>query len=157
MLRKVLISCLCVMPMMVSAAPIKPKKINASVVYEIPGKSYTEAHEDLVAAIEERGMVISDVSHVKDMLDRTQADLGYQTKVYDTGGETLLFCKSDLSQKMMRDNPHNIALCPYGISIYTLASEPNKVFLSYRQPPKLKVYKPIEKLLDSIIQAVGEM
>jgi hypothetical protein len=90
------------------------------------------------------------------MLDRTQADLGYKTQVYATGGETVMFCKADLSQAMMRDNPHNIDLCPYGISIYTLATEPNKVFLSYRQPVDFPVYKPIHALLDSIIQSVAE-
>lgn len=138
------------------AAPIQPQKISEAMVYTISGKSYQQAREDLNAAIEERGMVISAVSHVKDMLDRTSADLGYKTKVYDTGGETLLFCKADLSQAMMRDNPHNIALCPYGISIYTLPGEANKVFLSYKIPPALKVYQPIHRLLDDIIQSVAE-
>ncbi|MCH9742503.1 MAG: hypothetical protein K0U21_04770 [Proteobacteria bacterium] len=138
------------------AAPIKPQKINEAMVYTISGKSYQQAREDLNAAIEERGMVVSAVSHVKDMLDRTSADLGYKTNVYDTGGETVLFCKADLSQAMMRENPHNIALCPYGISIYTLPGEANKVFLSYKIPPSLKVYQPIHRLLDDIIQSVAE-
>lgn len=138
------------------AEPIKPQKIGEAWVYALTGKNYDQAREDLVAAIEERGMVISDVSHVKDMLDRTNADLGFKDNVYDTGAETLLFCKSDLSQAMMRDNPHNIAFCPYSISIYTLASEKGKVFLSYKNPPKLVVYKPIHQLLNSIIQSAAQ-
>lgn len=138
------------------AAPIVPKQINEAMVYEVVGKTYAQAREDLTAAIEERGMVISAVSHVKDMLDRTSSDLGYQDQVYDTGGETVLFCKADLSQNMMRDNVHNIALCPYGISIYSLKSTPNRVFLSYRVPPKLAVYQPIAQLLDDIIQSTAE-
>lgn len=138
------------------SAPIKPQKISEAMVYTLPGKTYEQVREDLTAAIEERGMVISAVSHVKDMIDRTSADLGYKQGIYATGGETVLFCKADLSQAMMRDNVHNIALCPYGISVYTLAAEPNKVFVSYRIPPKLKVYQPIHRLLDDIVQSVAE-
>jgi len=144
------------LPLTSMAAPMKPQKIGDAWVYSVSGKTYEQARDDLAAAIEERGMVISAVSHVKDMLDRTNTDLGYTDNVYDTGGETLLFCKADFSQKMMRDNPHNISFCPYGISIYTLKSEPNKVFLSYKKPPKLESYKPIRQLLDSIIQSVRE-
>jgi uncharacterized protein (DUF302 family) len=138
------------------AAPLVPQHIGEAWVYVISGKTYEQAREDLGAAIEERGMVISGVSHVKDMLDRTNADLGYQNAVFDTGAETVLFCKSDLSQAMMRDNPHNIAFCPYSISIYTIKSDPKKVFLSYKNPPKFKSYKSIKQLLDSIIQSTAE-
>lgn len=138
------------------SAPIKPQKISEAMVYTLPGKTYAQVREDLTAAIEERGMVVSAVSHVKDMLDRTSNDLGYKQGVYATGGETLLFCKADLSQAMMRDNVHNIALCPYGISVYTLPSEVNKVFVSYRIPPKMKVYQPIHQLLDDIVQSIAE-
>lgn len=138
------------------AAPIKPQKISEAMVYTLPGKTYEQVREDLTAAIEERGMVISAVSHVKDMIDRTSTDLGYKQGVYATGGETVLFCKADLSQAMMRDNVHNMALCPYGISVYTLPSEANKVFVSYRIPPKMKVYQPIHQLLDDIVQSLAE-
>ena len=138
------------------AASIKPQRIGDVFVYTIMDKSYEQVRDDLAAAIESQGMVISAVSHVKDMLDRTNTDLGYKDSVYDTGGETLLFCKSDLSQKLMRDNPHNIAFCPYSISIYTLKNRPNKVFLSYKKAPPLEVYKPITQLLDTIIQTTAE-
>lgn len=138
------------------AAPIKPQKISEAMVYTLPGKTYEQVREDLTAAIEERGMVISAVSHVKDMIDRTSTDLGYKQGIYATGGETVLFCKADLSQAMMRDNVHNMALCPYGISVYTLPSEANKVFVSYRIPPKMKVYQPIHQLLDDIVQSLAE-
>lgn len=141
---------------MAVAAPVKPQKISEAMVYTLPGKTYEQVREDLTAAIEERGMVISAVSHVKDMIDRTSADLGYQQGIYATGGETVLFCKADLSQAMMRDNVHNIALCPYGISVYTLPTESNKVFVSYKVPPKLKVYQPIHRLLDDIVQSIAE-
>jgi uncharacterized protein (DUF302 family) len=134
-----------------------PSKQGFAIVYEIPNKTYQQAREDLDAAIEERGMVISAVSHIKDMLDRTNLDLGYSNQpVYATGGETVLFCKADLSQQMMRQNPHNIALCPYGISVYTLASHPTSVFLSYREPVNADFYKPIQQLLDDIIMSLAE-
>lgn len=148
--------CVMVVSSAAMAAPIKPQKISEAMVYTLPGKTYEQVREDLTAAIEERGMVISAVSHVKDMIDRTSADLGYKQGIYTTGGETVLFCKADLSQAMMRDNVHNMALCPYGISVYTLPSEANKVFVSYRIPPKMKVYQPIHRLLDDIVQSLAE-
>ena len=133
------------------------KKEGFVIVYEVPNKTYQEAREALDAAIEERGMVISAVSHIKDMIDRTSVDLGYSAApLYQTGGETVLFCKADLSQNMMRQNPHNIALCPYGISVYTLADHPKSVFLSYREPVQADYYKPIQQLLDDIIMSVAE-
>ena len=138
------------------AAPLVPEQIGSAWVYRLPNKQYAQAREDLTSAIEEQGMVISAVSHVKDMLDRTQTDLGYTSAVYATGGETVMFCKADLSQSMMRSNPHNISLCPYGISIYTLSNKPNVVFLSYRVAPNLPVYQPIEALLKTIIERVAE-
>lgn len=134
-----------------------PTKEGFAIVYEVHNKGYQQAREDLTAAIEERGMVISAVSHIKPMLDRTNTDLGYADKpLYSTGGETVLFCKADLSQSMMRQNPHNIALCPYGISIYTLAEHPKSVFLSYREPVNADFYKPIQQLLTDIIMSVAE-
>jgi uncharacterized protein (DUF302 family) len=148
--------CMGFVAMGIQAADVKPKKEGEAWVYSIKAKTYAEARDDLTAAIEERGMVISAVSHVKDMLDRTSADLGYKNMVYATGGETVMFCKADLSQTMMRENPHNIALCPYGISIYTLNNAPNVVYLSYKNPPSIAVYKPIHQLLDSIIQQVAQ-
>lgn len=138
------------------AAPIQPTVISEAVVYQIHDKSYADARDDLVAAIEERGMVISAVSYIKDMIDRTSTDLGFEGGLYSTGGETVLFCKADLSQNMMRDNVHHIALCPYGISVYTLAEAEGSVFLSYRTPPKLPVYEPIHQLLDDIVQSVAD-
>lgn len=152
----VLSVCMSTFAIGVGAADIKPKKEGEAWVYSIKGKNYAEVRDDLTAAIEERGMVISAVSHVKDMLDRTSADLGYKTNIYATGGETVMFCKADLSQAMMRDNPHNIAFCPYGISVYTLNTMPNTVFLSYRNPPSMPVYKPVQQLLDSIIKQVAQ-
>lgn len=155
--RQMIALCLCLLPsILYAAAPLIPQHIGEAWVYTITNKTYQQAHEDLVAAIEAEGMVVSDISHVKDMLDRTSSDLGYKDQVYDTGAETLLFCKSDLSQVMMRDNPHNIAFCPYGISIYTLKSEPNKVFMSYKNPVNMKVYQPIHHLLNTLIQHAAE-
>lgn len=151
-----LLACVLVAPVAQAAKPAKAQKMGEAWVYTLEGKSYANVRDDLVMAIEERGMVISAVSHVKDMIDRTSADLGFKQGIYDTGGETLMFCKADLSQAMMRDNVHNIAFCPYGISVYTLRETPGKVYLSYRDPPKMAVYKPIHQLLDSIIQQVAE-
>jgi uncharacterized protein (DUF302 family) len=68
-----------------------------------------------------------------DMLNRTGADLGATSKIYEQA-EIIEFCSAALSRKMMELDPHNIPLCPFAISIYTLPGEKNMTWVSYRQP-----------------------
>lgn len=120
--------------------------------------SFEDAKDDLLAAIADNGLVISYTSHAKSMLDNTAAVSNINKSVY-TDAEILLFCKADLSHKLVADNPHNIVLCPYSIAIYVIADEPEKVYLSYRavqaSNEKIKALtKPIEGLLIKIIEEV---
>ena len=84
-------------------------------------------------AIENRGLVINYISHMADMLNRTGADLGATHQIYGQA-EIIEFCSASLSRKMMELDPHNIVLCPFAISIYTLPGDKNTTWLSYRQP-----------------------
>jgi len=94
-----------------------------------------EATRDaLVMAIENRGLVINYTSHIADMLHRTGADLGARRRIFDQA-EIVEFCSAKLSRQMMEADPHNIVLCPFAISVYTLPGEPGTTWLSYRQPP----------------------
>ena len=99
-------------------------------------------------AIVDRGFVIDHVSHVGEMLNRTAADVGATTQVYDRA-DVFLFCSAVLSRKMMESDPHNIAHCPYSVFIYGLAGEPGMVHVGYREMPE-GVMKEVESLLDAI-------
>ena len=120
--------------------------------------TFENAKEDLLAAIAENGLVISYTSHAKSMLDNTAAVSSITGSVYENA-EILLFCKADLSHKLVAGNPHNIVLCPYSIAIYVLTDEPGRVYISYRtvqaSDEKIKALtKPIEDLLIKIIEEV---
>lgn len=133
-----------------------PQRIGQAMVWQVEG-NYEDVRADLKDAIESRGMVISYISHAKAMLDRTGKDIGYKDSVYPHGSEIFLFCKADISQKLVRANPHNVVLCPYAIAVYDVKGEPGKVYLSYRVPPAdTPAYKPVEKLLRSIIEGIVE-
>ena len=115
---------------------------------------FEDAKEDLLMAIEERGLVVSYTSRAKTMLDRTADVAGVTTPAYDNA-EIVLFCKADLSHKLVAANPHNIVLCPYAIAIYTLHGKPDTVYLSFREPEASEpATAPIRKLLVDIIQSV---
>jgi len=119
---------------------------------------FEDAKEDLLEAIEEYGLVISYTSHAKTMLENTATVSGVTQAVYKDA-EILLFCKADLSHKLVAANPHNIVLCPYSIAIYVLNTAPERVYLSYRTvetgDENIKALtKPIEELLIKIIEEV---
>ncbi|SIO01609.1 Uncharacterized conserved protein, DUF302 family [Sulfurivirga caldicuralii] len=133
-----------------------PKQMGEAMVWAVEA-DYQDVRDDLKDAIESRGMVISYISHAKAMLERTGKDIGFKDSVYPGGAEIFLFCKSDISNKLVRANPHNIVLCPYAISVYDVAGEPGKVFLAYRIGPKNEpAFKPVEKLLRDIIEGIVE-
>lgn len=95
--------------------------------------SFAEAKENIVLAIENRGLVVNYISHIADMLNRTGADLGAARQVY-AQAEIVEFCSAKLSRQMMELDPHNIVLCPFAIAIYTLPAEPGITWIAYRQP-----------------------
>jgi uncharacterized protein (DUF302 family) len=95
--------------------------------------NFADARDNVVMAIENRGLVINYISHMADMLARTGADLGATRKIYEQA-EIIEFCSAGLSRKMMELDPHNIVLCPFAISIYTLPGEKDTTWVSYRQP-----------------------
>ena len=116
--------------------------------------SFDDAKDDLLMAIEGHGLVVSYTSHAQEMLDRTADVAGVTTPIYDHA-EIILFCKADLSHKLVAANPHNIVLCPYAIAIYTLHKKPETVYLSFREPEASEATtKPIRQLLVEIIEEI---
>lgn len=130
----------------------KPQVVGSSWVYSTPGL-YHNVREDLVQAIEDEGLVISYTAHLASMLRRTAEATGASTQVYDNA-ESLLFCSSELTYELTLNNPHNITLCPYSISIYSLNADPDNVLLSIRAPELEQAdYAAVHQLLEQIIAA----
>lgn len=116
-----------------------------------------DVKDNLVFAITNRGMVINNVSHVGEMLERTGKDLGATRQVF-VHADILEFCSATVSRQTMEADPHNIVFCPYAISVYALPAEPKKVYVSYRRPLKRgpggaeQALEPVEKLLGDIVR-----
>lgn len=119
--------------------------------------TFQDVRDDLVTAIESRGLKINHTNHISDMLDRTGAAVGDTRQIY-VQAEQVEFCKADLSRKMMSADPANIVYCPYIISIYTKPDAPGEVFLSYRKPLAIdpnpataEALKDVDALLSGIL------
>jgi len=120
--------------------------------------TFDNALFNLKEALKDKGFVINTVSHISKMLQRTGKDLGSAKKIY-ARAENIEFCSATLSRLTMEASPHNIVYCPYIISIYSLAKNPKKTYVSYRKLPRVKDKKSdqalqkVEKLLDELAQA----
>lgn len=118
------------------------------VVMSKPGK-FEDVKQDLVMAIENRGLKINHINHIADMLNRTGEAVGDTTPVYGQA-EQLEFCKADLSREMMSADPSNIVFCPYIVAIYTTPAAEGKVFIAYRKPVAFHTSKATDKALKSV-------
>lgn len=118
-------------------------------VFTTNGK-FADVKEDLVAAIEQRGLVIDFVAHVSDMLDRTGHALEKTKRIYDKA-EVVQFCSASASREMMEADPQNLVYCPYTIVVYTLPGKPGVVYLAHRKYPQTAALKPVTDLLQGII------
>jgi uncharacterized protein (DUF302 family) len=130
------------------------------VVRKVTG-DYEQVWEDLNSAIIDQGLVVSSVSHVGEMLDRTGQSLDNAKKIFDRA-RVLEFCSAILSRAMMETNPHFIAFCPYQIKVYSLSDQEGTVYLAYRRltwnnDQGREVLDPVEHLLDSLVTEVVEM
>ena len=122
----------------------------SSISYSTEGE-YEDVKEDLIMSIEAQGAVVSYTAHSSAMLSRTAITLEIEQQVYDKA-EIVLFCKAELSHKMVQADPHSLVLCPYPISIYTLSNAPETVYITIRKPPsKPKEYSAVHRLLTKII------
>ncbi|RUM93451.1 MAG: hypothetical protein DSZ28_08410 [Thiothrix sp.] len=132
------------------AAAEQPEKIGPALVYQAE-MDFEDAKLNLLDAIEAEGMVISSTSHAQTMLDRTAESINGKGNIYDKA-EIIQFCKVDLSHKLVSANPHNLVLCPYSIAVYSLKTDPKRIYFSYRAPYLDEpVVKDIQKLLDQLI------
>ena len=94
---------------------------------------FDETMDNVRMAIENRGLVVNYTSHIAEMLNRTGADIGASRQVFEQA-EIIEFCSAGLSRKMLEADPHNIVLCPFAISVYTLPGDKGGTWVAYRQP-----------------------
>lgn len=140
------------------AAPTGPTHSKTYTVKD----EFNYVRDAVKQAINDRGMVITAVSHISNMLQRTAKDIGASKKIY-VKAEALLFCSASLSRNMMESDPHNAVFCPYNITIYELADKPGTIYVAYRRPQLVgsdaskKSLQAIDKLLDSIIREALEI
>ena len=108
-------------------------RADAWMVRKQVSASFEDTREAITLAIENRGLVINYASHIGDMLKRTGADIGASRQVF-AQAEIIEFCSAHLSRQMMEIDPHNIVLCPFAISIYTLPSDTQTTWVAYHRP-----------------------
>lgn len=119
--------------------------------------SFDEVRDAVEMAITDRGMVVNNVAHVGEMLERTGKELG-ATKHIFLKAEVLEFCSAVVSRKMMEADPDNIVFCPYVISVYVMPEKPNEVRVAYRKPQitgspaSQQALKAVDELLLDIVK-----
>ncbi len=124
---------LCLMYCFGSQAALAGTLRDGPVVIRSVQGDFNTVWDDLNMAITNRGLVVSGVSHVQKMLDRTGKALGRTKRIF-ARAKVLEFCSAVVSRDMMEKNPHFIAFCPYRIAVYTLPGDEKTVYLSYERP-----------------------
>lgn len=128
------------------------------VIYSAEG-SYDDAVEALKGAIVEQGIVLSNVLHASDMLNRTGPDLGITENVY-LNASTYEFCSSILSHALVAQDPANMMACPYAIGVYQLSKQPDTIHMAFRVPQGVpgseETTARIQELVETIIRSALE-
>ena len=95
------------------------------------------------------------IQKVDEALTTTQLSDADKAKVVE-------FCSSTVSRETMEADPHNIVFCPYIISVYVTADEPDKTHIAFRRPlivgteRSKQSLQAVEDLLKSIIEETLE-
>ena len=122
-------------------------------------KTYTtdEPFEDVAFAIESailsKGLVIDNIAHTGDMLERTRADVG-SDKVLFLAADVYEFCSAGISRQVMEADPDNFHFCPYAIRIDERPDTAGTVTVSHQTYSG--TMEPVNALLESIVaEALG--
>jgi uncharacterized protein (DUF302 family) len=146
------------------AVPARAQAVVAETgpVAEVTARgSFDDVRQQLLLAIENRGLIVSHESKVGEMLERTGKDLGASNRIYEQA-EVFEFCSATLSRQVMEADARLLALCPFGIGIYTLPGEGDRVHLVYRRSrsdgngPAAEALKRVDRLLREIVQEAGQ-
>lgn len=119
--------------------------------------SFEDVRDAVDMAITGQGLVVNNVSHVGEMLERTGQVVAGAKQIF-LKAEVLEFCSAVVSRKMMEADPDNIVFCPYTISVYVVPEKPNEVRVAYRKPQIVgspasqKALKAVDELLSDIVK-----
>lgn len=125
-----------------------------NAIFYSTDEAFDDVSFSLESAILDRGLVIDNVSHVGDMLNRTGADVGSETVIYDSA-DVYSFCSAKTSREVMEAHPMNIVYCPYGIFVAQLNGS-DEVIMGYQKYPEGEM-QVVEELLDSIVRTALEL
>ncbi|WP_019626064.1 DUF302 domain-containing protein [Thioalkalivibrio sp. ALJT] len=104
------------------------------VIFKTEGEFdfYFEMVEEAIAS---EGLVINNVGHIANMLDRTG---GHEKGegIY-LNGRSVDFCSATFSRATMEADPHNMLFCPYIITVYELSAEPGTIYMGYTPVPEI--------------------
>jgi len=120
--------------------------------------SFDEVMEALHLAIEEKGLFINNVMHMRSMLERTGRDLGFDKPVY-LRAESIEFCSALLSRRMLQEDPRRIVNCPFIISVYVLPDQPGTTYIAHRllaDPRGKGILSEITRTLKAIAESAAE-
>lgn len=120
-----------------------------AVTYTFDG-NFEEATFAVESAIVGKGLVVDYISHVGEMLNRTGADVGSETKLFDNA-QIFIFCSAVVSREVMEADPANIVHCPYGIYV---ADSDGAVTIGHRDYPEGPM-DAVETLLKEIVADAG--
>jgi uncharacterized protein (DUF302 family) len=127
---------------------------SASLAAEAVTYGFDGTFEDATFAVESaivgKGLVVDYVSHVGEMLNRTGADVGSDTKLFDNA-QIFIFCSAVVSRQVMEADPANIVYCPYGIYV---AERDGAVTIGHRDYPEGPM-DAVETLLKEIVAEAG--
>lgn len=139
-----------------AAAPRPVEETPVRVTY-VARNDFDTVKTLIEEALTSRGLVVNNVAHIGDMLDRTGKDLGVTRQVY-VRAEGIEFCSATVSRRMMEADPHHIVFCPYVISIYVLPQQADRIYVSFRRPTPAgskaarAALKEVESLLRGIVE-----
>ena len=118
-------------------------------------ESFEDVSSNIRDSIEGKGINVAHVLPAGEMLHRTGPTFDYKNDVYKQA-QTFEFCSAAISHKLARQDPENIVLCPFTVSVYTLTSNPDVVNLSYRvpvgKPGSEAVVQEVVDLIESVIE-----
>lgn len=127
---------------------------NPIVTSRIEG-DFFDVTNSIRMAIIGKGINIAHELPASDMLNRTGPAYGYKTDIYKHA-RTFEFCSAEISHKLARQDPENIVLCPFTISVYTLINDPDFVRITYRipvgRPGSEEIVKQVITLVSGIIE-----
>lgn len=144
-------------PLAIGAEPVTP--MDSPIIVYASAESFEDIKSNIEIAITGRGMLITNTLHISEMLDRTAADTGLETRLYENA-ESLEFCSIQLSYRMSEAHPANMATCPLTLSIYQKAGDAEHTYIAYRRPALLgdatAVERDLTRLIDGIVHEALE-